>query len=174
MIVKIYCIRSNKTNDVYVGATTQKRLCNRIATHKSMYKQHLNGTLKKCLSSFNIVKYDDAYIELIEEKEVRDKDEMNKLEKEYIEKFKNENIPVKTVIETQPIKTDEEKRKQEYMKLYYRNNRDKLLEYYKDHFYCNTCKETISKANKSFHLTSDKHIKIIRKIFIGELHNFNF
>jgi hypothetical protein len=51
---KIYSIRSHQTEHIYIGSTTQL-LSQRFSNHKKM----------RC-SSREIMKYDDAYIELIE------------------------------------------------------------------------------------------------------------
>ena len=60
---KIYRLISPSTDDVYIGSTT-KQLCIRLQYHKYSYKRYLNG---KCryVTSFELVKYDDACIELI-------------------------------------------------------------------------------------------------------------
>ena len=61
---KIYIIRSHLTNKVYIGSTTQT-LKHRFQKHNSSYKQHyINKT--KCYSSYQILHYGDAYIELLE------------------------------------------------------------------------------------------------------------
>jgi hypothetical protein len=70
----IYIIRSHQTNDTYYGSTTQL-LCKRIATHRQDYKKFLNGK-HQYMTSFDIMVYDDAYIELIEEVEFTNKNEL--------------------------------------------------------------------------------------------------
>lgn len=60
---KIYCIRSFKTDDIYIGSTTQT-LAQRLGKHKGSYKYYLKNN-KYYISSFEILKYDDYYIELI-------------------------------------------------------------------------------------------------------------
>jgi hypothetical protein len=63
---KIYCIRSHQTDKVYVGSTVQKHLCMRMAGHKRDFKYYKNGK-HSYVTSFDILQYDDAYIELIED-----------------------------------------------------------------------------------------------------------
>ena len=60
---KIYRIISPSTDVVYIGSTIQP-LCKRLQNHKADYKKYLNGKYNYG-SSFEIVKYDDACIELI-------------------------------------------------------------------------------------------------------------
>lgn len=62
---KIYILRSLKTDNVYVGSTVQT-LNDRISGHRTDYRRHLEGK-KQYLSSFEIMKYNDAFIELIKD-----------------------------------------------------------------------------------------------------------
>ena len=61
---KIYGIRSYQTGDVYYGSTVST-LTKRLSQHKKDYKQW-QRTGKKYITSFEIVKHGDAYIELVE------------------------------------------------------------------------------------------------------------
>ncbi len=56
-IYKIYC-------NIYIGSTTQN-LKSRLSQHKYFYKQYLNGK-NIYYSSFEILKYNDYEIQLIE------------------------------------------------------------------------------------------------------------
>ena len=60
---KIYIIKSMQTNNIYIGSTI-RNLKTRLIEHKSKYKTSNN---KEHYSSFEILKYDDCYIELIKE-----------------------------------------------------------------------------------------------------------
>jgi len=62
---KIYVIKSKETNEVYIGSTCNT-LLNRFSSHKSAYKRKLKGEIFKSSCSYKILKYVDAYIELIE------------------------------------------------------------------------------------------------------------
>ncbi len=62
----VYIIRSHQTDKVYYGSTKQM-LCKRMANHKLAYKRLLCGKGNAYTTSFEILKFDDAYIELIEE-----------------------------------------------------------------------------------------------------------
>ena len=79
---KVYAIRSHQTDKIYIGSTTQL-LCKRLGDHKANYKQFLI-TEKMHMSSVELLKYDDAYIELISEH--------NNITKEMLRKFEGENI----------------------------------------------------------------------------------
>lgn len=57
---KIYTIRSYKTDEVYIGSTTQT-LSQRMSKHRSNFK-----TKNRCTASKQILAFGDAYIELLE------------------------------------------------------------------------------------------------------------
>lgn len=107
---KIFCIKSFETDKVYIGATT-KRLPQRIASLKDSYKKYLNGS-KKIDDSYEILKYNDAYIQLLESCSVKNKDELNSKLIEMIERYKDKCVngqkkkttPKKEII-TEPVKT---------------------------------------------------------------------
>jgi len=75
---KIYTIRSNQTEKYYIGSTTQT-LTKRLSKHKSNFEDwKRNG--KGYMTSFEILKYDDVYIELLELFPCKSKEELNKKE----------------------------------------------------------------------------------------------
>jgi hypothetical protein len=128
----IYAIRSHKTNDVYLGSTTQP-LHKRLHQHKCY-----NET-----SSAEILKHGDAYIELVENFPCNSKAELNKREGWYIRHSDcvNKNIAGRTkqewyadnkekVIEKSRINQIANKEhRAEYMKNYCAENRERLNEY---------------------------------------------
>jgi hypothetical protein len=61
---KIYKIWSYQTDKIYVGSTCQ-RLSNRMSGHRRHYRRYQNGKYP-FVTSFEILKFDDAKIELIE------------------------------------------------------------------------------------------------------------
>jgi hypothetical protein len=77
---KVYCIRCNETNDVYVGSTTLK-LGLRMSQHRSDYKTRHTASNR---SSFEILQYPNAYIKLIELFPCDTKEQLNKREGEMI------------------------------------------------------------------------------------------
>lgn len=82
---KIYIIRSNKTDSVYVGSTYNTLEC-RFSGHKSTH-----NCSKKKVSSSIIFNYgiNDAYIELLEEYPCNSRDELLKREGELMRTIKN-------------------------------------------------------------------------------------
>ncbi len=61
----IYSIRSPSTDKIYIGSTTQS-LQERFTRHKSCCKEYSTNK-KKYISSFEIIKFGDAYIEEYEQ-----------------------------------------------------------------------------------------------------------
>ena len=80
---KIYCIRSPSTDKIYIGSTIEQYLSNRFGGHNRDYKRFLNGN-RKNVSSFEIIKLGDAYIELLEAYPCNSKLELCKKEGELI------------------------------------------------------------------------------------------
>jgi hypothetical protein len=62
---KIYMISSVNSKKVYIGSTT-KSLSQRMSEHKCRYKQYTNNGIGNYVSSFDIMKYSDASIKLLE------------------------------------------------------------------------------------------------------------
>ena len=79
---KIYMLKSDRTDKVYIGGTT-KKLCQRLATHKDMFKKFKDGKIKKECSSYDILQYPDVCIVLLENVECKSKDELNSKIYEY-------------------------------------------------------------------------------------------
>jgi Uri superfamily endonuclease len=61
---KIYAIRSNQTDKIYIGSTINE-LSKRLSRHKKDFKNWKNGK-QNYVTSYELIKYDDVYIELLE------------------------------------------------------------------------------------------------------------
>ena len=68
-----YAVRSYQTDDIYIGSTLGT-LRQRLSRHKNDLKQYNNGKYHY-VTSYEIVKYNDAFIEMIEKY-----DNVNKIE----------------------------------------------------------------------------------------------
>ena len=180
MLGKIYVIKSNETDKVYIGSTIQS-LSDRLRKHKRDYKCWLRDN-NHYVSSFEIVKFDDAFIELLEEVDVETIKELHKIEGDYITKMDcvNKRIAGRDMKQYYQDNIEELK---EQKRRYYNDNKEQLLEqkkrYYKDNKYkikernkekinC-VCGSVISKSNIAIHRKSLKHkehieIKIERNI----------
>lgn len=86
---KIYSIRSYQTDEVYIGSTCQP-LSKRMVDHRSNYKCWKKDSNKNSyITSYEILQYDDAYIELIELFPCTSKEELFKQEGKHIRETEN-------------------------------------------------------------------------------------
>ena len=123
---KIYCIRSFQTDDVYIGSTTQT-LAQRLGKHRTEYKQYLKGKYHY-VTSFELLKYDDYYIELITLYPCSCKAELEAEEGHYIRDWDcvNKIIPGRT---QEQYRIDNKEKRKEYNKQYNIDNRYKIKQY---------------------------------------------
>lgn len=143
---KIYKIVSYQTDDIYIGSTCQP-LYKRFGEHKKDYKNWLN-TGKKYVSSYEILKYDDAHILLIEEFPCENKEQLRKKEGEYIRELKcvNKLIAGRT---NREWFMDNKEHITEYQKEYKEINKEKIQEYNKQYLEMN--KEKLKEDNKQYY-----------------------
>ena len=127
---KIYSLRSHQTDDIYIGSTTQS-LAVRKAGHKINYKRYVNGTYN-FVTSFNIIKFDDFYIELIENYPCNSRNELERREGQLIREMDCVN---KIVVG----RTDKE---------YYEANKEVIAERAKEYREAN--KEVIAERTKKW------------------------
>jgi hypothetical protein len=165
---KIYTIRSYQTDNVYVGSTTQT-LADRMKGHRKDFKCYKKGT-GNFVSSFEILKYDDAYIELVILNPCNSKTELDAVEGQYIRKMEcvNKNIAGRSRKEYRMDNSDRlnEISKQYYLEnkesikerksQYYIDNRDKINEYKNQKHTC-ICGGKYTTGHKSQHLKTKKH-----------------
>jgi len=168
----IYSIRSHQTKDIYIGSTEQQ-LCNRMSGHRRDYKNWLNEKFHY-ITSFEILKYEDAYIELIIEVEVQSKQELKMIEGKHQRTTDcvNKLIAGQTLqewreanhnkIKEQTKKYRKENREQmlEYQIHYRENNLEQINDKAKEKITCK-CGFICRKSNISYHLKSNKHIKYL-------------
>ena len=166
---KIYTIRSYQTDDIYIGSTTQT-LTKRLSTHKSNFKRWKKGT-QHYVTSYDIIKYDDVYIELLELWPCSNKMELCRREGELIRSMDclNKNVAGRTPKEyrdenKEKIKErhkeyrDENKEKiKENKKEFYQENKEKIKEYKKEYYQEN--KEKIKERQKEYRDDNNEMIK---------------
>ena len=138
---KIYAIRTLRSPLFYIGSTKQHYLSNRLRQHHDNYikYQHLSMGY---LTSFEILKYEDAYIELIELFEYDDISQLRKREGFYIN-LHRENIVNKNIAGRSKVQYNLDTRHIEYPR---RNQKSTCL-----------CGSITSLRNKSHHIKSKKH-----------------
>ena len=84
---KIYKITDNAYTECYIGSTTQP-LCNRMAEHRKSYKAFKNGTYHfvSLYDLFDKFGVENCKIELVAETPCETKEQLRKIEGEYIRK----------------------------------------------------------------------------------------
>ena len=135
IIGRIYKITSNETNYIYIGSTTQQ-LNVRFQKHKVDYKRHSNNKFPY-MSSFEIVKYTDAKIELIHEGLFEGRNDLENYERDTIRTSPN-------CVNIYKKKTDEEKKKIKQICNHknYEQNKEQYKEYYQQNKeYYKQCRE---------------------------------
>ena len=148
---KIYKIIDNTNGNEYIGSTCQS-LKRRLSIHKSGYKRFLNG-LGYNVKSFDIIKNDDYKIELIENCDIKTKQELISQERFFIENNEciNKVIPGRTDKE---YKEDNKDKIKESSKNYYIDNKDKIKLYREDN------KDRAKAYNKNYRIVNKDKIKI--------------
>lgn len=122
---KIYKLVSSKTDKIYIGSTTRKYLNSRLSCHKYDYECYTNKTRNKhYMTSFEIVKYDDCRIEVIEEITFDHKYQLLGREGYHINN--NINICVNKIINDGLTPTEKHRK---HFNKYLENNRDKWNKY---------------------------------------------
>lgn len=151
---KIYALRSHQTDDVYIGSTTRD-LNNRKANHMSSFKQGQK------LTSRELCKYEDCYIELIEACPCDNKKELERREGQIIRE--TENCINRIVVGRTPKEYREEN--VEVLKersLKYRNANKKVIKVKNKKRYEEN-KEDILKKNKEWNDNHKEKVKEYKK-----------
>ena len=138
---KIYKIVDNTNNNVYFGSTCDS-LKHRLSVHKNHYKRFLNGLCNNVRSS-EIIKNGDYKIELLEDCDIKTKDELLARERFFIE---NNNCLNKNI----PGRTD---------KQYKIANKNKINE----KFECD-CRGRYLYTHKSTHFRTTKHLNYLQSL----------
>jgi hypothetical protein len=155
---KIYKIVCNITGLIYVGSTAEILLSNRLARHRTDYRNYLNGKYHY-VSSFEILKNDKYEIILLQTYPCNNKYELKARERFYIESLNcvNKNIPNRTYKEWLE---DNKDKIAEYHKQYKEQNKDTIKEYkniYNKQYY-NENKNDIIEKNKEYYENNKEQI----------------
>jgi hypothetical protein len=142
---KIYAIRTYQTEEIYIGSTCSP-LYKRLYKHKHSLKRWKKGKAGYT-TSYKILEYGDAYIELIENYPCNSKEELRRREGEEIRSCEcvNKRIPGRTKKELYEDNKEEIlKQKKKYYethkqkiikhkKKYYEENKEEARKYYEEH-----------------------------------------
>lgn len=153
---KIYRLSSSETDDVYYGSTT-KTGSGRMSGHKSDYKMYKKGKFHY-VTSFEIMKYADAKLEIVAKIKCNNKKELEQIERLYIEN----NTCINKVVPGRSFKEYYQENKNK-IKGYYQENKAKILEKNKRKFNC-PCGGKYSHGDIRKHERSAKHQNYISSI----------
>jgi len=127
---KIYKISSPQCDKFYIGSTTKMKLEKRLWEHKADYKRYIEKGIGSCMTSFEIIKFEDVIIELIKDVKCENRKELDIIEgeciKEYHDRILNKNVAGRTHKEWCETNKDIIK---EYSKEYRKENKDKKKEW---------------------------------------------
>ena len=129
MIGRIYIIKCNSNNLMYVGSTIRD-LETRMKQHMKDMHKFTNFKLYKAMNEF---KPDNFYINLLEEFEYNNVKDLRKQEGKYVKIIKpelNKNIPGRSIEE---YNVDNKQQLRLYRKLYYRTYRELHKEHLKEY-----------------------------------------
>lgn len=169
---KIYTIRSHKTNLYYIGSTTQT-LYKRIYKHRH-HKKDYDNHKHHYISSFDILQYDDNYIELLEEYKCENKQELEKREGELIKLHKEHCVNIYIVGRTPEEKAQLKKQiDKQYSELHkeiinkrtkqhYIDNKDEITKRRSEKKMC-ICGIEYRLSHKARHEKTQRHINLINK-----------
>lgn len=162
---RVYKIWSpSHPGEIYIGSTTQD-LAKRIGEHRRKYKLYLNGKYRYT-TSFKIMEYGDAKIELIEKVECKDKEELIACEGYYIRTLDcvNKVIPDRTKKEyDREYRQANRERIAQREKEYREANREKIAQKKAEKVKCN-CGSVINRGGLSEHRRTKKHMKYLESI----------
>lgn len=181
---KIYKITSSQTESIYIGSTCNS-LEHRLWCHKNNYNLWKNEKYGYC-SSFEIVKFEDAKIILVEEFPSTTKLELNTREGDIIrntencinyrisgrtgEKYRVENKELISKKYKEFMIKNKEKyieKNREYRNKYIQKNREKINEKKRTKFDCD-CGGKFTHAGKSLHVKMKIHIHYLKQMEIIE------
>jgi len=155
---KIYSIKSKSNPDLQYIGSTKNSLNRRLRGHTDSYKNYLNGKYS-FVTSFDIIKYGDCYIELYCDTATDDKRDARWLEGQIIRAETCVNKVVPGRIRQEYDKQYREHNKDKF-KEYYINNKYRIKEYKKQKFTCE-CGSIVSLNNRGRHFRSKKHKNFI-------------
>ena len=163
MIYKIEPICDHEEDEIYIGSTTKRLLCQRMAKHRCDYKRWKEGK-SNFVSSFKLFdKYGvcNCKIILLESVCAKDINELALREAAHIKSLKclNKMIPNRNTHQYYIDKMDKIK---ENVKNYKTNNYERIMKQMKESFKCD-CGSEYTYANKQRHFKTDKHLSYIDK-----------
>lgn len=146
---KIYSIRSHQTDDIYIGSTINT-LPKRIYHHKFKYKLWIDDNVNNSYyTSFQLIQYDDCYIELIENFPCNCKNELERQEGIHIRNINNCINKIVVGRTRKEYREDNKEKIIEDKKEYYSKNKEQIIEKEKERYAIN--KDSINQKRREKH-----------------------
>ena len=147
---KIYAIRSPHTDLYYTGSTCET-LSKRVSCHRMSRKRYQAGKAGFC-TSFTILEFGDAYIELIENFPCGSRDELHKREGE-IQRERRADLVNKNVAGRTRAEHYEDHKTEliEKSNAYNASNKDAIKRKQDEIITCSTCSYESSRSNMRYH-----------------------
>jgi hypothetical protein len=180
---KIYKIISDQSEMIYVGSTTKQYLSQRMDKHRNGFKNWKEGK-GSFVASYEILKYDDAKIILLENCNCKSRDELIAREQFYIDKYKDicinkhfakgRNIEKRRETQNEYRKNNIEQERERDRKRYekdkekrialsknrYEVKKNQINEYRRDKIFCE-CGVAVARGSIHRHKKSKGHINYI-------------
>jgi len=163
---KIYKITSNQTDKCYIGSTCELRLCNRLGKHMTNYRAFIAGKPSRNITSYEILKYDDHIIVLVENCPCNNKEELFKRERYWIENSNcvNKVIPGRSKQESDACYYKKNENVIKIQRKEYRTkNKDVINLKHKEVVHCDICNCDFNNNHKARHNKTSKHIDNLKK-----------
>lgn len=151
---KVYKITSEHTNKIYIGSCSNIDLNRYFSIKKSHYRSYLRRK-SNFLTAFEIMKYSDATMKLLEDCGNCTRTELLQREQYWIDKLRN------ICVNKQNPFASKEQKKQTWDAY--------LLKYNKLITTCPDCKITIKQACMSHHKKSQNHILNVHMTFVNSI-----
>ena len=166
-LAKIYKIESSHCDKIYIGSTCAPTLAKRMAKHRDDYRYYSNDG-KKYIASFELLKYDDCKIILIEKYPCNDIDELRSREGYWQKLYWDECVNKRQEGRTKKqYRIDNADKLKEYGKEYYQENINKIKEKAKQYRQDNVDK--IKEKNKQYRIDNVDKIKQYRQDNINKI-----
>ena len=160
---KIYKLISTETDNVYVGSTSLNYLCKRLVSHRSDYKRWL-AKKRNYVSSYEILKYEDCKIILIEDFPCDSKDQLTSREQYWIDNTANTVNKQKAWTGLTKKEYQQQPKIKAHRNQYRKQPKNKAMkkQYSQTKIKC-ICGSTCSINDYSRHIKSQKHEDFITK-----------
>ena len=155
---KIYIIRSDQTDEIYIGSTVMK-LEKRLRKHESNFREFNNGTYNY-VTSFELLKHNNYKIELLEAYPCVSKKKLRRREGHYIKTIEcvNKVIPGRTKAE---YRIDNKAQTDQYNADYYQKHKDHIKSKHREIIICE-CGSIHTHVGTARHKRTIKHNQYIQ------------